>query len=212
MKNLQKLATKLLLEKREIIERYIRRYPLFQTTLIPFSSKTDDPFMIRKMTEAGKKMGVGPMAAVAGAIAQEVAVSLAAYSQEMIVENGGDIYLQLKRKSCIAIHAGFSPFNKKLGIELEPSPYGVSVCTSSGTVGHSFSYGKADAAIAISKSAYLADAAATAMGNVIQTEEDIGKGIKMAQSTPGILGALIIKNDKLSLWGKLKLVPIDYEQ
>ncbi|MGA1869099.1 MAG: UPF0280 family protein [bacterium] len=207
-RNLHREATKILLGKREIIERYIYRSPFFKTTLKPVNQDQHAPLIIRKMIEAGQIMGVGPMASIAGAIAQEVGLSLAVYSDELIVENGGDIFLKSHTRRCIAIHAASSPFSEKLALEIKPTPQGISICTSSGTAGHSFSFGKADAAVAISESAYLADAAATAIGNVIQTEEDIMEGIKIAQSTPGIVGAVIIKGEKLSVWGKVTLIPI----
>jgi len=209
-KNLRDEATRLLLENREIIERYIRLYKVFQTSLKPISQNKNAPSIIQKMTDAGIKMGVGPMAAVAGAIAQEVAMGLYKYSTELIVENGGDIFLISKSSRYIEIDAGLSILNKKLALEIEPAPNGISVCTSSGTVGHSLSFGCADAAIVISSSAYLADAAATAVCNTIRSEANLVDGIELAKSTKGILGALVIKDDKMSAWGKIKLVPNGY--
>ena len=207
-KKLTSEATKLLLKKRELIERYIRINPNFQSSLAPVKQNKNAPLIIQKMINAGKEMGVGPMASVAGAIAQEVAIGLYKYSNEIIVENGGDIFLKSNSSRYIGIDAGKSVLNKKLALLIEPAPYGISVCTSSGTVGHSLSFGKADAAIIISSSAYLADAAATAICNIIQKEVDLTRGIELAQSIEGILGALVIKGDKMSAWGKINLIPI----
>lgn len=208
-KNLKAEATRLLLENREIIERYISHYKVFQTSLKPIGQNENAPNIIQKMIDATQKMGVGPMAAVAGAIAQEVAMGLCKYSTELIVENGGDIFLISRSSRYIAIDAGQSSLNKRLALEIEPAPDGISVCTSSGTVGHSISFGCADAAIVVSSSAYLADAAATAVGNTIHSEANLADGIALAKSTEGILGALVIKGDKMCAWGKIKLIPIE---
>lgn len=207
-KNLTNEATRLLLEKRELIERYIKINPNFQSSLEPVKQNKNAPLIIQKMIDAGKKMGVGPMASVAGAIAQEVAIGLYKYSNDIIIENGGDIFLKSHSYRYIAIDAGKSILNKKLALLIEPAPFGISVCTSSGTVGHSLSFGRADAAIVISSSAYLADAAATAIGNTIQSETDLVNGIELAQSIEGILGALVICDDKMCAWGKINLIPI----
>jgi ApbE superfamily uncharacterized protein (UPF0280 family) len=145
------------------------------------------------------------MAAVAGAISEMTANELLKYSGEVIVENGGDIFLSTKTTRTVGIYAGNSPLSNKLTIEIEPGKSPLGICTSSGTVGHSLSFGKADAAVIISKDTFLADAAATAVGNRVRTPDDIENALAFAASIQGVVGALIIIGDKLGVWGDIKL-------
>ena len=148
------------------------------------------------------------MASVAGAIAEFVGTELLDFSPEIIVENGGDIYLKSLKKRLIGIYAGKSPLSGKIGLEINGEDTPLGICTSSGTVGHSLSYGKADAVIAVSKSALLADAAATAIGNLIKKPGDIPSGIKFAKGIEGLKGVIIIEGDNMGLWGEVKIHPI----
>ena len=145
------------------------------------------------------------MASVAGAIAEFVGNDLLDFSPEIIVENGGDIYLKSLKKRLIGIYAGESPLSGKVELEIDGQDTPLGVCTSSGTVGHSLSYGKADAVVVLSKSAALADAAATAIGNLIVQPEDIQSGIDFAKRVEGLKGLLIIKDDKVGFWGEIKI-------
>ena len=149
------------------------------------------------------------MAAVAGAIAEFVGRELLSYSPEIIVENGGDIYLKSLSNRLIGIYAGSSPFTGKIGLNVNGSDTPLGICTSSGTVGHSLSLGKADAVIAVSNSAILADAAATAIGNLVSQDEDIPRGIEFAQGIEGLNGVVIIKDDKMQLWGDIRISQIE---
>ncbi|GAI31340.1 unnamed protein product [marine sediment metagenome] len=150
-------------------------------------------------------MGIGPMASVAGAIAEFVGSQLLDSSPEIIVENGGDIYLKSFGERLIGIYAGKSPLTGKIGLEINGQDTPMGICTSSGTVGHSLSRGKADAVIVLSKSAALADAAATAIGNLIIQPDDIPSGIEFAQGIDGLKGVIIIQGDKMGLWGEVKI-------
>jgi len=158
------------------------------------------------MADAARLCGVGPMAAVAGAIAEFVGRELLEFSPEIIVENGGDIFVKSLRQRTIGIYAGGSPLTGRLGLQIEPEDTPLGICTSSGTVGHSLSFGRADAAIVLADSATLADAAATAIGNRVSEPADIEKGIEFAQSIGQLKGVVIIKGDKLGVWGEVKLV------
>jgi ApbE superfamily uncharacterized protein (UPF0280 family) len=157
------------------------------------------------MAEAGQKAGVGPMAAVAGAIAESVGRELLTFTPEIIVENGGDIYLKVLRKRTVGIFAGDSPLTGKIGLEIEPGDTPLGICTSSGTVGHSLSYGKSDAVVVLSASTALADAAATAIGNRIQKPDDIDTAIEFGRSIDGLKGIVIIVGKSVGVWGDVKL-------
>ncbi len=203
--DLHRKAYKLVLKYRDTLESYIERHPAFLTSLNPLAADEDAPRIVQEMSAAAGKAGVGPMASVAGAIAEFVGSELLAFSPEIIVENGGDIYLKSLKKRRIGIYAGESPLSGKIGLEINEDDTPLGICTSSGTVGHSLSYGKADAVIVLAKSAALADAAATAIGNLIKQSSDIPGGIEFAKGIDGLKGMIIIIDDKLGLWGEVKI-------
>jgi len=204
-RNLKSKALKLVLKYRDTLERYIERHPSFLTSLDPLPISDDAPHIVKSMLESARKAGVGPMASVAGAITEFVGTELLAFSPEVIVENGGDIFLKSLGKRIIGIYAGKSPLTGKIGLEIEGEDTPLGICTSSGTVGHSLSYGKTDAVVVLAQSATLADAAATAIGNLIKQPEDIPGGIELAKSIEGLKGLLIIKDDQVGLWGEVKI-------
>ncbi len=208
-KDLTMEATDLVLKYRHQIEEYISLDPVFATTLIPHPVSPDAPLIVKSMAESAACVGVGPMAAVAGAIAEFVGKDLLIYSQEVIIENGGDNFLHSTKLRRVGIYAGNSPFSFRIALEIEPQDMPVGVCTSSGTVGHSLSFGKVDAAVVISPSATFADAAATAIANLIQTPEDIPRGIEFARHFEQIRGVLLIIGEKMGAWGKLKLISLE---
>jgi len=203
--NLTRKANKLVLKYRDILERYTERHPSFLTSLEPLPIDNNAPHIVQSMLMAAGRVGIGPMASVAGAIAEFVGTELLAFSPEIIVENGGDIYLKSLRKRVIGIYAGKSPLTGKIGLEINGEDTPLGICTSSGTVGHSLSYGKADAVIVLSKSATLADAAATAIGNLIVQPDDIPDGIEFAKGVESLKGVIIIKDDNMGLWGEVQI-------
>ncbi len=206
--NLKRKAQKLVVKYRDTLERYIERHPDFLTSLEPLPVDDNAPHIAKEMLLAATRAGVGPMASVAGAIAEFVGNELLALSPEIIVENGGDIYLKSQTKRIIGIYAGESPLTGKIGLEIKGADTPLGICTSSGTVGHSLSYGRADAVVVVSKSATLADAAATAIGNLITQPNDIPTGIEFAQGIKGLAGVIIIQGKDMGLWGKVKVCPL----
>ena len=198
-------ARALVRKLRSEIEAYISQHPSFATTLVPMKLDAQAPAIVRRMLQAAQKAGVGPMAAVAGAIAQEVAKALSSQSHDLLVENGGDIFIYTTQDRVLGIWAGQdNPFNAySLQIKAAQSP--LSVCCSSGTVSHSLSYGKADAAIVLAQNGALADAVATALGNRVQTYTDFETALAYAKNVHGVLGALIIQGDKMAAWGCVQI-------
>jgi len=190
---------------RATLEDYIRSHSLFLSSLEPCVVEAYAPSIVKDMAEAARLAGVGPMAAVAGAIAQAVGNDLLAYTREIIVENGGDIFMKLLSTRLIGVYAGDSPLSGNIALEIAPDETPLGVCTSSGTVGHSLSFGTADAVVVLSPSAALADAAATAVGNKVKTIADIDSAIEAAHNIEGVVGALVIKDDKMGLWGRVKI-------
>ena len=203
---LRSIAYNSLLDCREQIETYIKSYPSFQKSYAPVKVKKNDSLVIKEMAKASCVVNIGPMAAVAGAIAEFVGKELLKFCKEVIVENGGDIFLKSNRKRRVGVYAGESPFSEKIALEIAPETTPLGICSSSGMFGHSFSFGKADVALAVAKSVALADVSATAIGNLIQTKKDLPRGISFAEKIPGLSGTIIIKKDEIAIWGKIKLV------
>ncbi|MCK4862754.1 MAG: UPF0280 family protein [Dehalococcoidales bacterium] len=203
--NLQRKAHRLVLKYRRQLEDYIKRNPAFAASLEPLPVSEDAPVIASQMAAAALKAGVGPMAAVAGAIAECVGRELLEFSPEIIVENGGDIYLKILRKRMVGIFAGDSLLTGKIGLEIEPEDTPLGICTSSGTVGHSLSYGRPDAVVALSASTALADAAATAIGNRVNQSTDIDAAIEYGRNIDGLKGIVIIVGKSVGAWGDVKL-------
>lgn len=199
-----------ILEVRAVIEDYIRVRPEFKTSLAPIAADPQAHEVIRSMLDAARACGVGPMAAVAGAVAEFVAGNLLEYSPEIIVENGGDLFIKTDRELTIGIFAGPSLLSEKIGLRIAPQNLPFSLCTSSGTVGPSLSFGQADAVTVRSSSAVLADAAATAIGNMISQASDIAAGIQAARDIATLDGIIIIKDDQIGAWGDMELVAFEH--
>ncbi len=199
----------LVLEQRGYVEAYINAYPDFMTALDPWRLEGPAPMIISDMVNAGARAGVGPMAAIAGAVAERVGRGLLTFSDQVIVENGGDVFIKTNGPVTIGIFAGTSPLSMQLGIQLDCEKKPAAVCTSSGTLGHSLSLGKADAVCVLADSCALADAAATAIGNLIQSPADINNAIAAGQRIAEITGIVIIAGEKIGAWGDLEMVPLN---
>jgi len=200
-------ALRLVSEFRLQIEEYIRSHPSFGSSLTPLPLSPSAPLIVREMLTAGRRAGVGPMAAVAGAIAEGVGQALQRGGVgELIVENGGDIFLARNRQCTVAVFAGESPLSNKIGILVEAEQMPCGVCCSSGSIGHSLSFGQADAVVVVAPSTALADATATRIGNEVTSGPgSIEKALKTARDIQGISGVLIVQGERLGAWGAIAL-------
>jgi ApbE superfamily uncharacterized protein (UPF0280 family) len=188
------------------LEAYIAGHPEFLGSLTPLKMDDLAPEIVREMLKVAHSAGVGPMAAVAGAMAQFVGRDLLSLTPNVIVENGGDIFLKCKDNIKIGIFAGESPLSNRLAIRVGPEEMPIGICTSSATVGPSLSLGRADAVCVRSSSAALADAAATAVGNRVKTKKDIKKALAFGSQINDVRGILIILGDELGVWGEMELI------
>ena len=200
---------------REDLERHILEDPFFKVTFEPYVCPKGSPLVVRRMTEATAKVGVGPMAAVAGTIAwiavEDMVKAGASYA---IVDNGGDIALLNDHTAVIGIYAGQSPV-KGLGLEIPPRNKILGICTSSATVGPSISLGNSDAALIVSENVSLADAAATALGNRIIDKGSLETAFDFLKGVLEVSGAIGIIGDRMATYGDLpKIVKanVDYEK
>jgi len=199
-----KLAEETIGLARREISAAIEKDPKFQASLAPIRVAEDAPAIIRRMAEAAKQFAVGPMAAVAGAIAQVTVETLVrAGATHVIFDNGGDIVLRIDRPVVVGIFTGGGKV-RDLGFRLQPQDSWFSICTSSGKIGHSLSFGRADAATVIAPDGFFADAAATALGNRIRTGEtgEIEAAIN-GMLCPEIEGMLVVVGDNLGMGGLL---------
>ncbi len=201
-------ALPLISQVRVIIEQYIQQHPRFIDSLAPLPMDHHAPSVIQQMLTAGLTAGVGPMAAVAGVIAEQIGRGLLGLGiTEVIVENGGDLFLARQQPCTVGIFAGESPLSGKLGIRLQAGQLPCGVCCSSATIGHSLSLGTADAVLVSAPSTALADAAATRLGNGVTDEnESINKTLELAKTIDGISGVVIIAGEQIGAWGDIELV------
>lgn len=201
------LAEELLKEVRADLIAYLQRDERFRLTLDPYEPSFDAPLVAVRMASAAKRFEVGPMAAVAGAIADCVGEQLSQHYPDVVVENGGDIYMRCDREALVSIYAGeHSPFSGNLRFIVKPAGRRLGVCASSGTVGHSFSRGKADAVCVVADSSADADAAATYFCNQVHCREDIDEVIERAMQREGVLGILAVIGDRLGVWGAVEIL------
>jgi uncharacterized protein len=196
---------------RVTLEKYISNYSLFQTSFVPVNTKKGDPEIAIEMSNAAKLAGTGPMAAVAGAFSEYIGKEIQKEFtvNEIVVENGGDIYLKLNHDLILSVYAGDSPLTGKIGLRIPADSTPLGICTSAGTVGPSLSFGKADAVMIASKSTALADALATAYGNIIKTEDDIPRAMELAKLNKTILSAIIICEGKIGICGQFNVQPVE---
>jgi ApbE superfamily uncharacterized protein (UPF0280 family) len=202
------LCRKELIGLRGQLEDYINLHPELLTSLVPLRLLPGAPALIRQMAKAAALAGVGPMAAVAGTISQALGEKLGSCCQECVVENGGDIYLHSQRERRVAVFAGPSTFSYKIAIRISPEETPLGICTSSGTVGPSLSFGQADAVVIKARDVALADAVATAAANQVKSEDDLIKAIEFVQNINRVAGILAIKNDKLAAWGDIEIISL----
>jgi len=202
-------AFRSLRKHRDEIRAFIEKNPRFQTSLEPLDypgAGKNVPEIIRRMLNASIITGVGPMAGVAGAVAESVGRDLSEFSNEIIVENGGDIFVKTMKDRRFGVYAGNSVLSNKIGILIKAGDTPIGVCTSSGTVGPSLSFGKADAVSIISKDTTLADAAATAVANRVKTGYDIEEALNFSKTIEGVIGCVVIYQDRIGSIGAVELI------
>lgn len=199
-----KLITESIVRERRKIEKYIEGQPEFAKALKPIELLPEAPEIVRKMARAAEKTGLGPMASVAGTLAQYgVEAALAAGSTDALVENGGDMYIASSSPVTIGIYAGKNSIGAQLAFHILPEELPLSICSSSSQMGHSLSFGNCELATVIAREAALADSAATLVCNSISRQEDVEHVLDKVGRIEGIQGILVVKDNNVGLWGKL---------
>lgn len=206
-------ALEMLALLRSRLEGAIAANPAIQTALEPLDLLPHEaPSPLSAMLIASRASGTGPMAAVAGAIAEALGRELLARFpiEELVVENGGDLWFKADRPLRVRIDAGLSSLSGKLALVIPAGSWGCAC--SSARVGPSLSFGNADAAVVVHREAALADALATALGNRIKRDEDLETAVNDLWQSPmreeGLSGVLAIKGARLAAAGNIRLEPL----
>lgn len=191
-------------QQRHLLENYIQKHSEFKTSFKPVAIDERAPLIARRMAHAAKIIGTGPMAAVAGTIAQMAVEKSLEKGACALIENGGDIYAALDRAITIGLYPGKNHrLTGKLALKIRREDMPVSICSSSSKMGHSLSFGDCDLVTILAEDASLADAAATMACNRVKSEEDVDKTLCWLESIGGLRAAVIIKDLKIGLWGDL---------
>ncbi|MCU0458383.1 MAG: UPF0280 family protein [Bacteroidales bacterium] len=206
-KEAEKFTMDRILFYRLVLEEHITLYPEFRDSLTPVVAPGGVHPLIKAMSDAAMAAGTGPMSAVAGAMAEYVCRDLLEEfrADEVVVENGGDIYMKLTAPATVAVFAGDSPLSEKIALRPGPADTPVALCCSSGTVGHSLSFGVADACMIACRDGALADAYATAFCNEVKDKTMAGPLTEMAAGTAGILSVVIVTGDQVSMGGSIEI-------
>jgi len=206
-KDLKKFVLEKIKQLRYELDFYIKNNENFQNSLTSIPMNENIPISVKTMINASQKTGIGPMSAVAGYFSEYIGneVKKKFGFDEIVIENGGDIFLDIKEELILTIYAGKSPLTEKIGVKIDPKYSPLGICTSSGTVGHSLSFGKADAVMIACKNTSLADSYATAFCNRVKSIDDINKVLKQTEISE-ILSAIIIYDDKIGVQGKFEII------
>lgn len=157
-----------IIKRRMEIINFSRRNPEFLSSLEPLIIN-EAPLIVKLMAKAAIKAEVGPMAAVAGSISQlSLSYLLEKGTKYSIIDNGGDIALKTNEKVTIGLYSGISSLSGSIGFQIKAKQTPIGICTSSGTVGHSISFGRSDSVTVFASQSSLADALATSIANNAQ--------------------------------------------
>jgi ApbE superfamily uncharacterized protein (UPF0280 family) len=193
------------LAARQVLEAYIACDPFFAATFDPYEPDSDEELILR-MAGATRKAGVGPMAAVAGAIAWAgVEAMVEAGATFGVIDNGGDIALIADRPVRVGVHAGSASLSNRVAFVVPAQEKILGICTSSATVGPSISFGIADAVTIFSHDVALADAWATSVCNQIRPSDN---SVLERLDPAEVSGVFAIMGEAVVRWGELPpLVP-----
>ena len=202
---------KQVIQIRQEFNNYYRIDPDFFTSLKPVIPAKSVNNYIFRMCKASSRTGVGPMAGIAGLFAEEIGKKLLEkFSiRELVIENGGDCFISVQEPLIVHIFAGESPLSEKVGIIIQKSSSSLGICTSSGKIGHSKSFGKADAVMVVSPDTVLADQYATAICNQIQSREDIEKELNVIEQNDELYAVAIVMENKIGYRGNFELNFVD---
>ena len=188
-----------------VIDAYAKEHAEFVTSLTPLIPDASAPCIVQDMTTASRSAGIGPFSTVAGAIAHYLGRDFMDKTDELLIENGGDIFININQPKRIGLYLGesFTKPTLTMTIASRGEPFGI--CSSSATIGHSLNFGTADLVTIIARDALIADAFATHYSNRIHTQADAHAVLDEAIKNPLIEGIVIAACKKLFFWGALQI-------
>ncbi len=206
-KEAERFTMERILFYRGVLEEHIALYPEFRDSLAPVVAPGGVHPLIKAMSDAAVVAGTGPMSAVAGAMAEFICRDILEEfrAEEVVVENGGDIFMKLTAPAMVTVYAGESPLSEKIALRPLADDTPLALCCSSGTVGHSLSFGVADACMIACRDGALADAYATAICNKVKNSGMVQEVTEHALKLPGILSIVIISEDRIGLGGTIEI-------
>jgi ApbE superfamily uncharacterized protein (UPF0280 family) len=209
-------ALKSIKENRRLLKDYLKNHPLILYSLTPTplnSLEFNAPEIVKRMVKASNKAEVGPMASVAGALADLALEEMIKEGAEIaLIENGGEIAINSKVDINVVIHSCFLFSSKKFGFKISSEDCPLGIATSSSKSPRALSLGNADSVTVLAENAAIADAAATAICNVIKDEKTIQKGLNLAKKIDGVKGVIAIKGNHVGLCGSIpKLIEVNDE-
>jgi len=205
------LARDILIKYYGEVDGYTKRNPLFLTSLSPLEQDNTAPPIVKEMIENSRLAGIGPFSSVAGAIAQYVGTELLGFSSEIIVENGGDLFLKIKEDKSLGVYLGERLGVRNISLKLKKRDYAFGIASSSSVIGHSLNLGRADLVTVVAKNSIAADGFATALSNKIKKRQDVDEVLEEARNTPPIEGLLIAFEGNIFLQGNIELAAPNFK-
>ncbi|MBD3349972.1 MAG: hypothetical protein GF364_00620, partial [Candidatus Lokiarchaeota archaeon] len=189
-----KFGIQKLLADRKILKQFIKQHSEFKSSFKPLQYK-DCPEIVEQMINASTLTYVGPMAAVAGALADSMGIYMKEKGAQIsVIENGGEVFISSVEDIYIALYSMTTILKGKVGFLFRGKQYDIGLGTSSGTFGHAISLGKADTVTVFAINAAIGDAAATRIANEVNGEDiegSVGKGLEIADDLENVHGVLI---------------------
>lgn len=208
------VARRQLLADRIILQKFVKAHPDWLKALNPVLSK-DPPLIVKRMEEAAEKAQVGPMAAIAGALADRMQEEMIQQVQvkTAVVENGGEIAVNSTTDIIIGLYVLTTALKANLGFRFKGENPPLGIGTSSGQFGHAISFGEADAVTIFAADAALGDAAATRVCNSVtgpDHEKAVQASLEIIDEIEGVSGAFIVRGKFVGQKGKIpELVRIE---
>ena len=194
---------------RSDLKSYIAKNQDFLLSMEPLKLNEENlPLIIKTMYKSSLKSDVGPMACVAGTISElSLNYLIENNSKNSIVENGGDIALINNKTALCGIYSNNEILGNEIAFEIRPRKRPLGICTSSGKIGHSISFGLSDSVTVIGDSPSIADGLATRIANDVtgETSEDkVANALETSENFREFFkGMLIICDDNIGTIGKL---------
>ena len=191
----------------DIFEGYFRIDPEYKDSFEPYEVADNAPSVVKRLSLGSLITEVGPMAGIAGLYAEEIGKACKDQFgfKEVIVENGGDLYIDVEKRIKVSLFAGDHPLSNKIKLDIEPDMCPMGLCASSGKFGHSKSLGKADLVSVACFDTVMADQYATAFANQVVNVSDVEEVVDTAIEVMNLMHISVFKDKTFAIGGKIKV-------